>query len=140
MKYKILPLFVLLSLSSAQAASIECKGLTISEDEGRPATIILSYDEFPTRIKKLTVVTERTRSWKINECIVVPESKCRGSEPFGPNAPDYAVAAINVSGATHSDELGLFIGREKGNWIGYFWDGSIMNPEIEIISCKVKTP
>ncbi len=138
MKHKAISILFLVSMSAAQAGSIECKGSTISEDGARPAKIILAYDAFPAKIRKLTVITEQTRSWKINECLLMPESECKRSKPINPNDPDYAIVAINLSGTAHSDELGLFIGKEKGKWIGYFWNGSIMNPEVEIVSCRVR--
>ncbi len=138
MKHTAFSILFLVSVSAAHAGSIDCQGITISDEGSQPARIILSYDSFPGKIRKLTVITEKSRSWKINDCLLLPESKCQHSAPINPNKPDYAVVAINLSGPSRTDELGLFIGKEKGDWMGYFWDGSIMNPEVEIVSCKVR--
>ena len=134
--------FIILSMlvitGAASAARIECDGMTISEDGSKPATITLAFNSFPSDITSLTVVTDKVRTWNINTCYLATGDDCLSVPPIDVNSDNFALVAINhVGDPEDGDELGLILQRENSSWRGYFWDGSIMNPEIEVLSCQV---
>ncbi len=140
MKNKILALLIFVSISTAQAGKIECTGKTISEDGPKPAKVILSYDSFPGKIHKLTVITDKARSWKMNWCKASEDEDedCSRQKPINPNREDFVLVVANNAGESgDGNQLGFFLQKEKGVWIGYFWNGSILSVEAEVTVCKI---